>query len=72
MKSTLIKTRGLVDAARQTIQPNAFIAVEGDLISGVGSLNDRGDREGYGQVIDLSGQLVLPGLINSHGDGPSR
>ena len=64
--SKLIKTKGLVDVEQETILPHAFILVEGDKISEVGSQKDLGSRETLGEVIDLSGVYVLPGLINSH------
>jgi predicted amidohydrolase YtcJ len=62
----LIKTKGLVDVERETILPHAFVLVEGDKINAVGSQQDLGSRESYGEVIDLSSAYVLPGLINSH------
>jgi len=62
----LIKTKGLVDVEDETILPNAFVLVEGDKISAVGSQKDLGSGEALGEVIDLSGKYVLPGLINSH------
>ena len=62
----LIKTKGLVDVENETILPNAFVLVEGDKISAVGSQKDLGSGEALGEVIDLSGKYVLPGLINSH------
>ena len=62
----LIKTKGLVDVEQETILPHAFILVEGNKISDVGSQKDLGSGETLGEVIDLSGKYVLPGLINSH------
>ena len=62
----LIKTKGLVDVEHETILPHAFVLVEGDKISAVGSQKDLGSGETLGEVIDLSEKYVLPGLINSH------
>jgi imidazolonepropionase-like amidohydrolase len=62
----LIKTKGLVDVEQETILPHAFVLVEGDKISTVGSQKDLGSGETLGEVIDLSDKYVLPGLINSH------
>ncbi len=62
----LIKTKGLVDVEHETILLNAFVLVEGDKISAVGSQKDLESGEALGEVIDLSGKYVLPGLINSH------
>ena len=66
MMPNLIKTKGLVDVEHETILPNAFVLVEGDKISAVGSQKDLGSGEALGEVIDLSDKYVLPGLINSH------
>ena len=62
----LVKAKGLVDVEQETILPHAFILVDGDKISDVGSQKDLGSGETLGEVIDLSGKYVLPGLINSH------
>lgn len=62
----LIKAKGLVDVDQETILPQAFVLVEGDKISTVGSQKDLGGGEALGEVIDLSDKYVLPGLINSH------
>jgi len=62
----LIKSKGLVDVELETILPHAFVLVEGEKISAVGSQQDLGSKESYREVIDLSSEYVLPGLINSH------
>jgi imidazolonepropionase-like amidohydrolase len=66
IRPILIKTEGLVDVEHETILPNAFVLVEGDKISAVGSQKDLGSGEALGEVIDLFGKYALPGLINSH------
>jgi imidazolonepropionase-like amidohydrolase len=66
IRPILIKTKGLVDVEHETILPNAFVLVEGDNISAVGSQKDLGSGEAPGDVVDLSDKYVLPGLINSH------
>jgi imidazolonepropionase-like amidohydrolase len=66
IRPILIKTGGLVDVEHETILPNAFVLVEGDKISAVGSQKTLGSGEALGEVIDLSDRYVLPGLINSH------
>ncbi|MCG0276242.1 MAG: imidazolonepropionase [Thermosediminibacteraceae bacterium] len=47
---------------------NAFIAVKGEIITGVGSADDLVDFEPCEntKVIDAGGNLVTPGLIDSH------
>ncbi len=62
----LIKTKGLVDVEAEAILPQAFVLVEGDKISAVGSQQDLENSELLGEVIDLSSEYLLPGLINSH------
>ena len=46
-----------------TILPDAWAAVEGSQISYVG---DRRPQGSFDEVIDASGQVLLPGLINCH------
>ncbi len=62
----LIKTKYLVDVEHESLLPHAFIIVEGDKISVIGSQQDRESGVPFGEVIDLSDKYVLPGLINSH------
>ena len=50
------------DAAREI--PDGFVLVEGNRIAGVGSSADR--PENADEVIDLSGHVLMPGLINTH------
>ena len=66
IRPILIKTGSLLDVEHETILPNAFVLVEGDKISAVGSQKTLGSEEALGEVIDLSDKYVLPGLINSH------
>lgn len=62
----LIKTKGLVDVEAEAILPRAFVLVEDDKISAVGSQQDLENSESLGEIIDLSSEYLLPGLINSH------
>src|SRR5260221_10574740 len=58
-----------VDATRRVI-PDGAVAVEGGRIVGVGTAADI-DASYHGrEVVDASGGLVIPGLINAHGHAP--
>jgi 5-methylthioadenosine/S-adenosylhomocysteine deaminase len=52
-----------VDPARRVID-EAWLSISGDRISGIGTRQDE-PREA-GEVIDASGMVALPGLIDSH------
>jgi 5-methylthioadenosine/S-adenosylhomocysteine deaminase len=54
-----------VDAARN-VYPNGFVAIGGSKISAVGSSAQTPDIGNFDLVIDASGSIVLPGLINMH------
>ncbi len=55
-------TAVLMDEAG-TILPQAYVTVEGSKISSVGSDRPQGP---FDQVIDGSGQVLMPGLVNAH------
>ena len=68
---SLIVTGGTVitmDPGRRVLQPGA-VAVDGDRIVAVGTPEQ---LAGYAasEVVDASGQVVLPGLVNTHGHAP--
>lgn len=46
---------------------NAFLAVEGDKISYVGTELPQGD---FDEIKDMSGKILMPGLINCHNHSP--
>jgi 5-methylthioadenosine/S-adenosylhomocysteine deaminase len=54
-----------VDNARN-VYPDGFVAIEGKTISAVGSSAQSPRAEAFDTVIDASGALVVPGLINMH------
>jgi 5-methylthioadenosine/S-adenosylhomocysteine deaminase len=69
---SLIVTNGTVltmDAERRVIQDGA-VAVDGADIVAVGTAADIGRRFHAADTIDASGQVVMPGLINTHGHVP--
>ena len=55
-------TAVLLDESR-TVLPNAFVAVEGTTITSVG---DRRPEGTFDRVIDGTGKVLMPGLINCH------
>lgn len=52
----------LMDEAGSVLD-DAFVAVEGTMISYVGTIRPEGD---YSECIDATGKLLMPGLINAH------
>lgn len=54
-----------VNDARE-VWRNGFVAIEGRDISAVGPQSQTFDGEGFDQVIDAEGCVVMPGLINMH------
>ena len=53
-----------VDPERRVIE-RGWIAVEDDRITGLGPMDELGDR-GADEVLDLGGKVVMPGLVNGH------
>ena len=69
---SLIVTNATVltmDAQRRVIQ-NGAVAVDGSDIVAVGTAEDIGERFNSTDTIHASGQVVMPGLINTHGHVP--
>jgi len=53
-----------IDPAAETVTPNSWVVIEGELISEVGS----GKRPGgqYEKSVDMTGRYALPGFIDAH------
>jgi 5-methylthioadenosine/S-adenosylhomocysteine deaminase len=69
---TLVITGGTVitmDDARRVLAPGA-VAVAGTDIAGVGTPQEIAARFSPADTIDAAGQVVLPGLINTHTHAP--
>ena len=66
MGRTLLKNGYVVtvDEAR-AVHPRGHVAVNGTRIEAVGS-GSPANEAGYDEVIDVSGSIVMPGLINMH------
>lgn len=53
-----------------TIYERGYVVVEADRIVEVGSLSDLPANRTYDEVIDCSGKLLMPGLVNAHTHTP--
>jgi cytosine/adenosine deaminase-related metal-dependent hydrolase len=58
-------TVATMDTERRVVEPGA-VAVDGDRIVAVGGVDEVADAHDADRVVDASGQLVIPGLINTH------
>ena len=67
MSRTLIKNGFIVtvDGSR-AVYPGGFVATDGHKITAVGPSSKVPDTKGFDEIIDASGCIVLPGLINGH------
>ena len=64
-KPLVIKAGRLFDGTGDALRTDQVVVVEGDRITAVGPAGQVKKPEG-GEVIDLSGAIVLPGLIDAH------
>src|SRR5690606_466300 len=72
LPADLILTGGIVvtmDAERRVLDPGA-VAIRGSAIAAVGPVESVAAAYRADSVIDTSGQVVLPGLVNTHGHAP--
>jgi 5-methylthioadenosine/S-adenosylhomocysteine deaminase len=68
----LVVTGGTVvtmDGSRRVLSPGA-VAIDGERIVGVGAPEEIGRAFSSKHVIDATGKVVLPGLVNTHGHAP--
>ena len=68
----LVLTGGTVvtmDGERRVLSPGA-VAVDGARIAAVGTAAEIGQAFAGAQVIDTTGKIVMPGLVNTHGHAP--
>ena len=64
MKKTLLHNcRALLMDEVGTVLDNAYVVVEGDKIVSVGTSRPEGP---FGQEVDCSGNILMPGLVNAH------
>ncbi|HZD29379.1 MAG TPA: amidohydrolase family protein [Xanthobacteraceae bacterium] len=67
MARTLVKNGYVVTVdPRRSVFPGGFVAIDGALISTVGPSERTPAADGFDEIIDASGAVVLPGLINMH------
>src|SRR5947209_4463043 len=50
----------------RSVYSSGYVAIKGTKIVAVGDQKNCPSEEGYSQVIDASGMIVIPGLINTH------
>lgn len=62
---TLFTHCTLLDGSSAPLVDNAFVAVSGTIITGLGSMTEAPLLPGA-RTIDCSGRLLMPGLINGH------
>ena len=43
-----------------------YLATEGELVSAIGPMSDCPPVSGFDEVLDCSGCVVLPGMVNAH------
>ncbi len=58
-----------MDGTDQVI-PNGAVAIGGDKILAVGSADDLAEKFAAAERIDVTGQVVMPGLVNTHTHAP--
>lgn len=67
MGSTLIHGATVLSVdAENTVFEGGFVAIRDGRISGVGLAADTPNPSGFDEVLDLTGHLVMPGLVNAH------
>jgi imidazolonepropionase-like amidohydrolase len=67
-KTIIIQNGTLIDGSGNPPTPNQAIVIEGNRIKSLGPLSEdirRGDKN-HTQIIDASGQWIMPGLIDGH------
>ncbi len=67
LKRTLIKNGYVVTVDKnRAVHPGGFIAIEGPRVLATGPAEATPPADSFDRVIDASGAIVLPGLINMH------
>jgi 5-methylthioadenosine/S-adenosylhomocysteine deaminase len=66
VKTVLLKDADFLVKDSETVEKNTSVVVEGNMIAGTGKTKVLKQEFTVDQVIDLSGMILLPGLINCH------
>jgi 5-methylthioadenosine/S-adenosylhomocysteine deaminase len=67
MSRILVKNGYVVTVdANRNVYPGGFVTVDDALISAVGPAARTPNRNGFDEVLDATGAIVVPGLINMH------
>ncbi|GAX89775.1 amidohydrolase [Effusibacillus lacus] len=62
----LIENAAIVTMTEESWIENGYITISGNRIQEVGSGSYQGDRS-FDKILDASGKVVMPGLVNAHG-----
>lgn len=69
--TTLLKNASILTLdPSDRIYPRGYVVVEGDRIAEVGVMSALGESRRFDEVIDCSGRLLMPGLVNAHTHTP--
>jgi 5-methylthioadenosine/S-adenosylhomocysteine deaminase len=67
MPKTLLKNGYVVTVDRgRSVHPGGFVAIDGTTITALGPAEATPNAGAFDEVVDLSGCIVFPGLINAH------
>lgn len=67
MAKILLKNGYVVTVdGKRSVYPGGFVAIDGPSIASVGSGSEAPAEHGFDEVIDISGCIAMPGLINGH------
>lgn len=65
-KTILLKNADFLIQDSSTIKKSLSVAIQGNLITEVGNANDFSKKYVFDEVYDCQGQIIMPGLINTH------
>jgi 5-methylthioadenosine/S-adenosylhomocysteine deaminase len=67
MARTLLKNGYIVTVnGERAVYPGGYVAINGNTVSALGANSATPDGHAFDKVIDVSGCIVMPGLINGH------
>ena len=67
MGRTLIHGAVIVPVTEETYWEKGYLIIEGNRIAEVAKGEYTGSLEGFDKVVDATGKLAMPGLVNTHG-----
>jgi 5-methylthioadenosine/S-adenosylhomocysteine deaminase len=67
MPNILIRNGYIVSMdPRRSVYPSGYVTIEDNKVGAIGHQKDSPDVADYSEVIDATGMIVIPGLINAH------